>query len=67
MIWSFGSILYKHSIVGEVVNHTGVIYGARIHRTVALRMRTQTQTITKKEPVITDSFINIVICKQVAK
>ena len=32
------SILYTHSVVGGVVNCTGVIYGARIHRTVALRL-----------------------------
>ena len=34
-----GEILYVVSVVGGVVNHTGVIYGARIHRTVALRMQ----------------------------
>ena len=32
-----GSKFYWHSVVGGVVNCTGVIYGARIHRTVALR------------------------------
>ena len=32
------SIFYWHSVVGGVVNHTVVIYGARIHRTVALRL-----------------------------
>ena len=26
-----GEIFYKHSVVGRVLNHTGVIYGARIH------------------------------------
>ena len=41
----FGYIFYKHSVVGVVVNHTGVIYGARIHRTVALRRRIMTYTI----------------------
>ena len=34
-----GEIFYKHSVVGGVVNHTVVIYGARIHRTVALQSR----------------------------
>ena len=34
------SILYTHNVVGGVVNCTGVIYGVRIHRTVALRRRT---------------------------
>ena len=38
-MWFLGEILYVVSVVGGVVNHTGVIYGARIHRTVALRMQ----------------------------
>ena len=32
------SILYTHTVVGGAVNCTGVIYGARIRRTVALRL-----------------------------
>ena len=40
-----GSKFYWHSVVGGVVNCTNVIYGARIHRTVALRMRLQSRTI----------------------
>ena len=40
-----GEIFYKHSVVGGVVNHTVVIYGARIHRTVALQMRLRMDTI----------------------
>ena len=39
-----GEIFYKHSVVGGVVNHTVVIYGARIHRTVALRRRIMAYT-----------------------
>ena len=39
------SIFYWHSVVGGVVNHTVVIYGARIHRTVALQMRLRMDTI----------------------
>ena len=42
-----GEILYVVSVVGGVVNHTGVIYGARIHRTVALRMRTDAYIIVQ--------------------
>ena len=42
-----GEILYVVSVVGGVVNHTGVIYGARIHRTVALRMRLRMYVIRK--------------------
>ena len=41
------SILYTHSVVGEVVNCIGVIYGARIHRTVALRRRTDAYIIVQ--------------------
>ncbi len=32
-----GEIFYIHNVVGEVVIHAGVIYGARIHRTFALQ------------------------------
>ena len=39
-----GEILYVVSVVGGVVNHTGVIYGTRIHRTVALRRRIMAYT-----------------------
>ena len=42
-----GEILYVVSVVGGVVNHTGVIYGARIRRTVALRMRTDAYIIVQ--------------------
>ena len=35
-MWFLVSILYTHSVVGGVVYCTVVIYGARIHRTVAL-------------------------------
>ena len=47
-----GEIFYKHSVVGGVVNHTVVIYGARIHRTVALRMRLQLYSMVKYNGVI---------------
>ena len=30
-MWFLVSILYTHSIVGGVVNHTGVIYGGGTH------------------------------------
>ena len=40
-------ILYWHSVVGGVVYCTIVIYGARIHRTVALRRRTDAYIIVK--------------------
>ena len=43
----FGLILYRRSVVGEIVNYTGVIYGARIHRTVALRMRLRMDIMVK--------------------
>ena len=43
----FGLILYRRSVVGEIVNYTGVIYGARIHRTVALRMRLRMDIIER--------------------
>ena len=38
---------YTHSVVGGVVNCTGVIYGARIHRTVTLRLRVLMYVIVK--------------------
>ena len=44
-MWFLVSILYTHSVVGGVLNHTGVIYGARIQRTVALQMRLRMDTI----------------------
>ena len=43
-MWFLVSIFYTHNVVGGVVNHTGVIYGARIHRTVALRRRIMAYT-----------------------
>ena len=51
-MWFLVSILYWHNVVGGVVNHTGVIYGARIHRTVALQMRLQLYTMVKYNGVI---------------
>ena len=46
-MWFLVEIFYKHTVVGGVVNHTGVIYGARIQRTVALRMRTDAYIIVQ--------------------
>ena len=51
-MWFLVSILYTHSVVGGVLNHTGVIYGARIQRTVALQMRLQLYTMVKYNGVI---------------
>ncbi len=67
LIKGLGSIFYKRSVVG---NNTYSIYtkmGARIHRTVALRMRTHTHTITKREPEITGSQIYTAICGEFSK
>ena len=51
-MWFLGEIFYKHSVVGGVVYCTVVIYGARIHRTVALQMRLQLYTMVKYNGVI---------------
>ncbi len=45
-----------HSVVGGVVSCRHVIYGARIHRTVALRMRLQMYII--------EEFIHLLKCKK---
>ena len=46
-MWFLVSILYTHSVVDAVVYCTVVIYGARIHRTVALQSRLRMYVIRK--------------------
>ena len=45
VIKGLGSIFYKRTVVGDNIFSTTTKMGARIHRTVALRMRIMTYTI----------------------
>ena len=68
---SFDSIFYQYSVVGEdtysmytKIWREDIVVPYVTTYAIPLRMRTQTQTITKKRTGNTDSFVNIVICEE---